>query len=1213
MRIVIDLQGIQSEGSRVRGIGRYSFEFIRNLIKFFPDNEYILFANSLLIDLRLEFKQELKIKNVNYVEWFSPAPFDYTSSDYIKSEIAKYLRTYTLSCLYADVIIITSFLEGFADNCLTDIQDIKNTKIVSIFYDLIPFLNPDLYLKNNPTFHKFYLKKINDLKRLDGLLAISKSSALEASKFLGFEKSKVFNISSACDQSIFNLGNNFDKSIKSLADQIRPFLLYTGAGDPRKNLKGLLKAYSMLSQELSNYKLVLVGKLLESEAILIDKWIDLYGINPQRIIKTGYISDEDLVDFYRKCELFIFPSFHEGFGLPVLEAMCCGAPVIGSNLTSISEVISFDKAMFDPYDANEMKELIEHAILDLNFRKELVINAKNQSDKFSWEITLKSTISALNQITNNNLFSRKLIALDTLKKENIKNFDILVTKIIKLTDFRFHVGDELLVQLSSSIDKINSQIFDFSRIYSSHEEPHSWMIEGPFDSNYSLAILNKFFFESLKKIIPNISLKITEGFGDYQLDINYLKRYPLIYQEHLLSGVNTYEPEIRSRNMYPPRVSDLDSRINLLHLYGWEESEFPSKWVDDFNTYLQGITVMSSLVKKILINNGVHIPIEVINLGLDHIDKIQFDPNFDIPGKKFKFLHISSGFPRKGIDILLKSFFDSFTEDDDVSLIIKTFDNPHNDIQEQIRELLLIHSSPPDVIIIKEDYNQIEIKSLILKSNVLVAPSRGEGFGLPIGEAMRLGIPVITTGWGGQIDFCNIDNCWLLDYKFVKSGSHFDLDLSYWAEPSSRHLSHLMRTFYTSKVHDISNRLSTAKEQTENLTWDLAAIKNTNFVNQKLNIYRNKCIKIGVVSTWFSRCGIASYTKHLVDNLTKDIHIFSPLYEDEKSNNYKHITPSWNASDKSKDLNLLYHQILSNNISTLIIQFNYGFYDFSQLSELIIKLKRNDINIIIIIHSCIDPKTDQTKKIETLYNAFSLCDRLIVHSIDDLNRLKKISLIENVCLIPHGILDFKYKKKRYLFDNLLCNKNNNVVATYGFCLPNKGYTELIKAIYLLKIKNLNIRLNIFSAIYSQDYFWYYQELVDLIEQLSLKKLVTINTKYMEDNETFEHLSNHDCLIFPYQSSTESSSASVRNALSTLRPVLVTPLEIFNDVSELVEYLPGFSPEDIATSLIDFFANKSYIINYKSEEFARKESIIKHRSFANVSHRILSLIEGIEYN
>ncbi len=95
----------------------------------------------------------------------------------------------------------------------------------------------------------------------------------------------------------------------------------------------------------------------------------------------------------------------------------------------------------------------------------------------------------------------------------------------------------------------------------------------------------------------------------------------------------------------------------MLHAYGWEESGFPSEWVQKFNSSLQCITVMSSEVRKILIDNGVNIPIKVCGLGLDHINKVKQDNKFYISAKSYKILHISSCFPRKGVDLLLEAYF----------------------------------------------------------------------------------------------------------------------------------------------------------------------------------------------------------------------------------------------------------------------------------------------------------------------------------------------------------------------------------------------------------------------------------------------------------------------------------------------------------------------------------------------------------------------------
>ena len=150
MRIAFDLQGIQSEASRLRGIGRYSFEIVKNILENGSDHEYILFANGALKDVKFEFKDQLKSSNVSYFIWYSPCPLDYRKEFKPKFTLAKYLRSYALSNLNIDVLIITSFLEGFNDNCLTEIDhDSFKGRVVTIFYDLIPLLNSHLYLKSN--------------------------------------------------------------------------------------------------------------------------------------------------------------------------------------------------------------------------------------------------------------------------------------------------------------------------------------------------------------------------------------------------------------------------------------------------------------------------------------------------------------------------------------------------------------------------------------------------------------------------------------------------------------------------------------------------------------------------------------------------------------------------------------------------------------------------------------------------------------------------------------------------------------------------------------------------------------------------------------------------------------------------------------------------------------------------------------------------------
>ena len=183
MRIIFDLQGCQSEGSRVRGIGRYSINLIKTFINLFPNEEYILFANAFLFDLRDEFNDELTDQKLNifYFNWYPVSP---TSSNLSENSLfitlSTQLRSYIISILEADIFLITSFFEGYIDNCVTALDFSYSLPVSSsILYDLIPLINPESYLNTNPLFNIFYRKKIEDFKKLDYLFAISESALLE--------------------------------------------------------------------------------------------------------------------------------------------------------------------------------------------------------------------------------------------------------------------------------------------------------------------------------------------------------------------------------------------------------------------------------------------------------------------------------------------------------------------------------------------------------------------------------------------------------------------------------------------------------------------------------------------------------------------------------------------------------------------------------------------------------------------------------------------------------------------------------------------------------------------------------------------------------------------------------------------------------------------------------------------------------------------------
>tara|TARA_B100000214_G_scaffold144000_1_gene102982 strand:- start:1731 stop:5390 length:3660 start_codon:yes stop_codon:yes gene_type:complete len=1217
MRIAIDLQGIQSKGSRTRGIGRYSNNIIKSLIKKYTDNHYILVSNAALIDIRDDFSRELGYSNVHYFEWFSPTPLDFISNSRYLCDVAKSLRTYAFNRLDPDIIIITSLLEGFSDNAYTCIEfnDIS-CPVVSIFYDLIPLLNRDLYLSRNKIFEEFYLSKLNDFKRLDGIFAISNSSANEAITHLKINPSKVFNISSGCDINIFNLSK--DESLSERINNINSkFILYTGAGDPRKNLYTLLKAYSKLKWNLyQNYTLVIAGKLLELEIQKLNEWIDLFNIESEQIILLGYVSDKELVTLYKRCSLFVFPSFHEGFGLPVLEAMSCGAPVIASNTTSLPELLGSKEAMFDPHDFKSIKNLIEKSLEDAKFTNFLLSNSYEQSLKFSWDNTASLVNKAINQILIKKKKKDYNLSWNLISDKNKKLLAELFIDLTQLDYKKKFYKDQLLECISASIDLINYNSDSINRLYSTTNYPNQIRVEGPFDSSYSLSILNRAFVNALSKSGYDVSLKNTEGFGDYDTNVDYLKQYSSIYSIFIQSKTHNEDCSFLCRNLYPPRVNDMDCRFNILHSYGWEESEFPKKWINDFNLNLQGITLMSNQVKKILIDNGVKLPMKVTGLGLDHILEVKSDLTFNVRAKKYKILHISSCFPRKSIDILIKSYGQAFDCNDDVTLIIKTFKNPHNKLEEILSEAREKNKFFPDVQIIYEDLNDSQIKALYLLSNVFVAPSRGEGFGLPIGEAMLLGIPVITTNWGGQIDFCDSHNSWLIDYKFSPARTHFQLQMSYWAEPSSKHLTFLLKSLYKMPIEEISKKTIIAKDNLNSHTWTNIVERNIKFFNslRKENNLINS--KIGWVTTWGIKCGISSYSYNLLSNINQKITIFTQIGQQFKINTEHINIPCWDIDiNSNKGLDSLFKKIVSEGITSLVIQFNYGFFNLDEFSKLLEKLNNNHINIIIFFHSTQDPK-HSNKKLFSISKYLKFCKRLLVHSIDDLNRLKEIGLVENVSLFPHGFHDFSdhiRKKSNPILSRYFYKSVVKRIATYGFCLPNKGFDKLILAIKLLRDMKANVSLTIYSAIYSEEYRYIFDELIAMTHELGVEDLVSINGQYMTDQDTLSNLSLHDLIVFPYQETSESSSASVRYGIASLRPVLVTPSPIFNDCADYLHFLRGFTPEEIAEGIYEWLYDDINSLEVYKNSLHTRISNIKELSFSRLAKRLLNMIESLEIN
>ena len=1169
MRIVIDLQGAQTE-SRFRGIGRYSLDLAQAMAKQAGKHEVWVCLNAALTEADTVIHNALAqwVPPERIVSFQIPTPVAMQHPDNNwRCRAAELLREAFLAELQPDMVHVSSLFEGWLDDAALSVGTLTlPTPTAVTLYDLIPLLNPDTYLGGDWV-KQWYMGKVEALKRASLLLAISDYSRTEALGHLGIQQPRITNISSAISSNFRPtlLGVEALRALKARYDINKPYLMYNGAFESRKNIERLLEAFAQLPSSLRlQYQLVLVGKVNETQRLHLQHLAKKSGITAQLVL-TGYVPDDDLIALYSHCALFVFPSLHEGFGLPPLEAMACGAPTIGSKVTSIPEVIGRDDALFDPYQAQAITAKITQALTDKDFYQSLREYAPQQAAQFSWDHSAKRALTAFEEHHAQQVLPTKTWSIHNTQRQH--SYTQVIEALVALPHIHVKPSDDDLGQVAKSMAE-NRALTDHLARQQLLPKKLDWRIEGPFDSSYSLALLNRETALALEALGHKVQLHSTEGPGDFDPAPDFLKANPSLAKLYKRSlKKNPAEAEVTSRNLYPPRVADMTCRFNLLHHYAWEESGFPTAWVDDFNAHLQGMTCLSQHVAKIMVDHGVTVPLSVSGCGVDHWERVVAAPDYPLTARSFRFLHVSSCFPRKGADSLLQAYGQAFSDADDVTLVIKTFANPHNEIHRWLAEAKAQRIDYPDVVIIEEDLSDAQLKALYQQCQVLVSPSRAEGFALPLAEAMLSGLAVITTAWGGQLEFCNPETAWLIDYQFVAAQSHFELFNSVWAEPDLAHLAQTLRTVYALPAKKRQARSARGRDLLlSHYTWQAVAQRLVAATRSLANAPVKSAPRIGWVTTWNTRCGIATYSAHLIHNMPASVTVLAAHTAQLEQIDGHEVQRCWQAGEHD-DLKDLSQCVEDRQLDTLVVQFNYSLFNLERLGVFLTTQLDAGRTLVVMLHSTADPiHILPHKRLEKLREPLARCQRVLVHTRTDLNRLKALNLVDNVALFPHGILDYVPQPKAMHQDDF-------ILASYGFFLPHKGLLELIQTVKLLRQRGLKVKLHMLNAEYPvPESAALIQQAQNLINELQLNEIITLQTAYLRDAESLTLLAPADLVVFPYQETGESASGAVRYGLVAGRPVAVTPLAIFDDIAPVVNYLPGTTPELMADGLQKLLTN-----------------------------------------
>lgn len=276
----------------------------------------------------------------------------------------------------------------------------KTHKTVVTVHDLTPLVFPEYFPKGIKGTLKWEIQKRN-LLRVDRIIADSEASKNDIVTHTGFDKSKIDVVYLAASDSFQVIKDtHLLSSVRKRYNLPEKFLLYVGDVTWNKNLPRLLHSVQKLK-----IPLVLIGKaLLEDSVDVMNPWNqDLVMV--QRIVKDdpyfirlGFVPDEDLPLLYNLASVFVMPSLYEGFGLPLLEAMACGVPVVTSNAGSIPEVVADASYTVDCYSTDSIAAGIKAVFESTKLQREMSQKGLVQARKFSWKKTAQETFSSYSRI-----------------------------------------------------------------------------------------------------------------------------------------------------------------------------------------------------------------------------------------------------------------------------------------------------------------------------------------------------------------------------------------------------------------------------------------------------------------------------------------------------------------------------------------------------------------------------------------------------------------------------------------------------------------------------------------------------------------------------------------------------------------------------------------------------------------------------------------------
>ncbi|MCX7680021.1 MAG: glycosyltransferase family 4 protein [Spirochaetes bacterium] len=356
---------------RKGGPYRYTVNVIKELSKFDRKNNYFIFANN---EVNFDFHLGENF-NVIVRKLSSKVYFDYVY-------LPEMSRKYNIDVWFFPKNTFSPWIKGQA---------------VPVFHDIVYF-EKELKFREFKFFdnlHHTLMIPING--KISAMnIAVSEFTARRMQELLRIPSEKIRVIKEGVEDVFVEMKD--EKKLEAVKEKYNlriPFFFYAGSLSPRKNMLNVLKAFDIVKSKLPHNLYVTGGYSWRDDEVF--KFIQEKKLE-QRVIKLGFVNDDELVALYNLADCYLYPSLYEGFGLPILEAQACGCPVITSDVSSCPEVAGDGALVVNPYDVAQISNAMELVVCNSKVKKELIARGKENVKNYSWERCAKELLAVFEEI-----------------------------------------------------------------------------------------------------------------------------------------------------------------------------------------------------------------------------------------------------------------------------------------------------------------------------------------------------------------------------------------------------------------------------------------------------------------------------------------------------------------------------------------------------------------------------------------------------------------------------------------------------------------------------------------------------------------------------------------------------------------------------------------------------------------------------------------------